>query len=317
MERALIRLGPLALDRLGLIIVVVAVALLVGGYLATYADVEATSVAIELGPLSVYWYGITIVVALLVGSYIASLEARRRGENPDHIWNALLMIVLFTLIGARLYHIFSSPQGTNIGWDYYRQHPIEIFDIRRGGLGVFGGILGGLIAAWIYIRVQKLDFLKWMDIAAAPLLLGQAIGRWGNFFNQELYGHPTDLPWGIPIRAENRLPQFAELPAEARFHPTFLYESLWNFASFLLLMYLSRRFPQRLIKGDLLLLWGVLYGIGRFLVEMQRPDAWIAVRGVGQYGDLATAQLIALILIFVGGGLMVYRHRFASRPAGA
>ncbi|MBI3287437.1 MAG: prolipoprotein diacylglyceryl transferase [Chloroflexi bacterium] len=279
MERALIRLGPVALDRLGLIIVVIAVALLVGGYLATYADVEATSVAIELGPLSVYWYGITIVVALLVGSYIASLEARRRGENPDHIWNALLMIVLFTLIGARLYHIFSSPQGTNIGWDYYRQHPIEIFDIRRGGLGVFGGILGGLI--------------------------------------QELYGHPTDLPWGIPIRAENRLPQFAELPAEARFHPTFLYESLWNFASFLLLMYLSRRFPQRLIKGDLLLLWGVLYGIGRFLVEMQRPDAWIAVRGVGQYGDLATAQLIALILIFVGGGLMVYRHRFASRPAGA
>ncbi len=266
-------------------------------------------VAFRIGPLAIYWYGIILTVAILVGGYVASREAKRRGENPDHVWNSLLLVVLFGLIGARLYHIFSSPQGTNVGWEYYRRNPVEIIMIRQGGLAIFGAVAGGVFGLWLYARLARLDFLLWADMAAPALLLGQAIGRWGNFFNQELYGYPTTLPWGIPIDKPYRLPQFADLPETTRFHPTFLYESIWCFLSFLLLFYIGRRYGPRLMKGDLFLLWGVLYPLGRFFDEMQRPDAWL-VRGI------PVAQLLSGVVVVICAGLIIYRHRFAKKEMG-
>lgn len=261
-------------------------------------------IAFEIGPISVAWYGIILVLGLLAGTYLATVEARRKGLNPDHIWNAILLVAFLGLVGARLYHIVSSPQGTNIGFDYYLQNPAEIFNIAGGirGLGVFGAVAGGLLGAVLYARVNRLDLLVWLDVAAPGLLLGQAIGRWGNFFNQELYGFPTTLPWGIPIDPVYRLPQFADLPAEARFHPTFLYESLWNLASLGILLYLARRHGDRLRDGDLLLGWAILYPLGRLLTEIQRPDAWLV-------GGIPTAQIISAALMLVSAGLLVYRHR--------
>ena len=252
--------------------------------------------------LPIYWYGVIVVICILVGAFVTTIEARRRGENPDHIWNGLILVIIFGLIGARLYHVISSPQGLMRGFDYYLQHPVEIFMIRQGGLGIFGAIAGGVLAVYIYARWQKLDFLTWVDIAAPGLALGQAIGRWGNFFNQELYGYPTTVPWGIPIDLRFRLPQFANLPETTRFHPTFLYEALWSLAAFVILMYVARRFGDRLLKGDVFLLYCFLYPLGRFLVEFQRPDAWML-------GPLAAAQAISLLIMVAAVAILVYRHR--------
>jgi len=253
----------------------------------------------------IYWYGILIVCGALAGAYVASLEAKRRGIDPDHVWNALLVALILGVIGARLYHVISSPVGTNIGFSYYIQNPMEILNFRQGGLGIYGAVAGGILALWLYARYAKLNLAILLDIGAPGLALGQAIGRWGNFFNQELYGFPTTLPWGIPIDNNNhRLPIFSDLtqyPVETtRFHPTFLYESLWNLGVFIVLLLIARRWKNEK-PGDLLLLWGMLYGLGRFLVEFQRPDAWLI-------SGIATAQLIGLGLIILCGVTLMYRH---------
>ena len=257
--------------------------------------------------IPIYWYGIIVVACILIGAYVASLEAKRRGQNPDHIWNGLILVIVFGLIGARLYHVISSPQGLVRGFEYYRQHPAEIFMVWQGGLGLFGMVAGGVLAIFLYAWWQKLDFLVWLDIAAPALALGQAIGRWGNFFNQELYGYPTTVPWGIPIDMQYRLPQFANLPETTHFHPTFLYESIWNFLVFLTLMIVPRRYEDRVLKGDVFLLWCILYPLGRILVEFQRPDAWML-------GPIAAAQAVSLAAIIIAASIMVYRHRF-RKPA--
>jgi len=252
--------------------------------------------------LPIYWYGIITVTCILIGCVVATAEAKRRGQNPDHVWNGLILVIIFGLIGARLYHVISSPQGLMRGFEYYRQHPVEILMIRQGGLGIFGAIAGGVLAVFVYARWQKLSFPTWLDVAAPALALGQAIGRWGNFFNQELYGYPTTVPWGIPIDLRYRLPQYANLPESTRFHPTFLYESIWNLLVFLILVYVGRRFADRLLTGDVFLLYCVLYPLGRFFIEFQRPDAWMM-------GPLAAAQVLSLLILAAAILIMVYRHR--------
>jgi phosphatidylglycerol:prolipoprotein diacylglycerol transferase len=272
-------------------------------------------IAFQIGPLTIYWYGLLIATGALVGAYVASLEARRRGFDPDHVWNGLVVCLILGLIGARLYHVISSPVGSAQGWSYYRENPLEIIRFWEGGrltgisgLGIYGAIVGGLLGLYLYTRFAGLNFLTWADIGIPGLAMGQAIGRWGNYFNQELYGYPTDLPWGIPIDMAHRLPQFRDLPPETRFHPTFLYESLWNLLTVGILLYVARRFEGKLYNGDVLLLYGILYPLGRFLTEFQRPDAW-------KIAGIPTAQIIAVVSIVVCAALLVYRHRLRSRKA--
>jgi phosphatidylglycerol---prolipoprotein diacylglyceryl transferase len=257
----------------------------------------------------IYWYGILIVAGALAGAYIATREAKRHGIDPDHIWNALLVALILGVIGARIYHVISSPTGTNIGLQYYLDNPLEMLNFRQGGLGIYGAVAGGVLALYLYARYAKINFLELVDIAIPGLAIGQAIGRWGNFFNQELYGYPTTLPWGIPIDAAHRLPAFADLtrfPVESTlFHPTFLYESIWDLAMGLILLAVARRWANEK-GGDLLLLWGVFYGLGRFLVEFQRPDAW-TITGI------PTAQLIGIALVVVCGVMLAYRHTGPSK----
>jgi len=257
----------------------------------------------------IYWYGILIVAGALAGAYLASREAKRRGIDPDHVWNALLIALILGVIGARLYHVISSPRGTNIGFDYYLANPIEILNFRQGGLGIYGAVAGGILAVYLYARYTKLQFASLLDLAAPGLAIGQAIGRWGNFFNQELYGFPTDLPWGIPIDAAHRLPNFADLaqyPVETtRFHPTFLYESLALIGITGFLLFAARRWTKAK-PGDLMLLWGMFYGLVRFLTEFQRPDAWLI-------SGIATAQLIGLALMVICGVVLMYRHTGPSK----
>jgi len=180
-------------------------------------------------------------------------------------------------------------------------------------LGIYGAVAGGVIALWLYARYAKLKLSVLLDIGAPGLALGQAIGRWGNFFNQELYGYPTTLPWGIPIDQAHRLPIFADLttfPVDTtRFTPTFLYESLWDLGTAIILLVIARRWKNEK-SGDLMLLWGMLYGLGRFLVEFQRPDAWLI-------SGIATAQLIGIALIILCGVALMYRHTGPSKAQQA
>ena len=263
-------------------------------------------IAIQIGPFAIRWYGLLITSGAILAAFVATREARRRGENPDHVWDMLVWVLIAGIIGARLYHVLSSP-STGGGISYYIQNPIEILYIWQGGLGIYGAIVGGLLALYIYTRRHRLAFWRWVDIGIVGVPLAQAIGRWGNFFNQELYGYPTNLPWGIPIDMEHRISQFADLPPDTRFHPTFLYESLWNLLTFGILLYIARRYSRYLKEGDLLLIYGILYPLGRILVETQRPDAWAIV-------GIPTAQLIGGISIAVCSALLWARHHFTTRP---
>jgi len=261
--------------------------------------------AFRIGPIAVYWYGIILVTAMLVASYVAAFEAKRRGENEDHVWNMLWLVIILGIVGARLYHVFSSPAGTETGWAYYRDHPWAIFDTRSGGLGIYGAVIGGVLGVLLYTYRAKLNVLRYFDIAAPALALGQAIGRWGNFVNQELYGPPTTLPWGIKIDEFHRYPPFNDLslyPLTTRFHPDFLYESLWTLVGAILLLVLARTWAARLKEGDIFLLYLIWYPLGRLWVEALRPDAW-------KIANIPTAQIISAVLIVVAVVALVVRHR--------
>jgi phosphatidylglycerol:prolipoprotein diacylglycerol transferase len=267
-----------------------------------------SGIAFKIGPIAVHWYGLLIVTGALLGAYVATREAKRRGEDPEHVWNGLIGCLILGLVGARLYHIFSSPADGSGGFSYYVENPIAIIRVWDGGLGIYGAIVGGVVGLLIYARRNRLGAWRWLDIGAPGLVLAQAIGRWANFINQELYGPPTTLPWGLYISTEHRIPRYSDLsryPTDTtRFHPTFLYESLWNLGVFALLTWGGRRWAHRLRDGDLFLAYLALYGIGRAWIEQFfRPDAWVVGDG------LAAATLFSLGLALVAGLALLVRHR--------
>ncbi|HEY4691282.1 MAG TPA: prolipoprotein diacylglyceryl transferase [Anaerolineae bacterium] len=270
------------------------------------------SICIGSTPIFTF-YSLIILLGALMGGYIAASEARRRGENPEIVWDGLIVVIIAGIIGARLYHAFSTPAGctANIpgcGWPWYQNHPLDIILlIRDGGLGIFGAVLGGGLAMLFYARRRKLSFWKYLDFAAPALLVGQAIGRWGNFVNQELYGPPTDLPWGLSIDAAHRTYQYVDLasyPVETtRFHPLFLYESMLNLLGFVLLIVISRRFANRLKEGDLILLYFLWYPVVRIFVESFRFDAWTSI------ANIPTASLISIVAALLALAILIVRHR--------
>jgi phosphatidylglycerol---prolipoprotein diacylglyceryl transferase len=272
-----------------------------------------------LGPLPIRFYGIIVVLGALIGGFVAAREARRRGEDPDRIWDGLVYVVIAGIIGARLYHIFSTPAGCTpdapmCGWPWYQNHLLDMLLIWKGGLGIFGAILAGALVVWIYVRRNHLPLARYLDIAAPGLIIGQAIGRWGNFLNQELYGPPTQLPWGIAIDASHRYGAYTDLTSypveETFFHPLFLYESVLNVIGFIVLVVVARRW-RRVKDGDLISIYMMWYGGVRLIVESFRFDAWVVT------GGLPTAQLISLVLIALGAGLLIVRHRRAGAPDAA
>lgn len=236
-------------------------------------------IALQIGPLAIRWYGLLIATAVLLGTSLAHREAIRRGEDPDQLLNVIVLGVMSALVGARLYYVL-------FNWGYYGPRPSKILAVWEGGLAIHGGILGGIFATALYTLRKKLPMLIYMDIMAPCLVLGQAIGRWGNFFNQEAFGIPTNLPWKLYIEPYHRP---AHLAAYEFFHPTFLYESLWNLVVFLVLYVLLRR---RLAQtpGALTLCYLGLYSLGRFFVEGLRIDSLML-------GPLRAAQVVSLSLM--------------------
>jgi phosphatidylglycerol:prolipoprotein diacylglycerol transferase len=264
---------------------------------------------IQIGPLFVRYYGMILMAGVLAAAFLADREARRRGQDTDLVWDGLVWVLIGGVLGARVWHILTPPaamveQGITTG--YYLTHPLHALAIWRGGLGIPGAVIGGALALYWYTRRAGVKYAVWLDIVAPAVALGQAIGRWGNWVNQELYGAPTDLPWAIQIDPEFRLPEFAD---QATYHPLFLYESLWNLANMALLLWLARRYGNRLRDGDLFLVYLVTYPVARFFLEFLRLDP-SRVAGVN-----INQTLMALVAI-TAAGLLYWRHRPSSeKPA--
>jgi phosphatidylglycerol---prolipoprotein diacylglyceryl transferase len=263
-----------------------------------------SGILINIGNFSytLHYYGIIIMLGAIAGAFLSRSEAKRRGLDPEVIWDMLVYLLIGGILGARLWHIFSPPPTSlaqGITTLYYLTHPLAAIAIWNGGLGIPGAVIGGAIAMYLYTRVHHLDFAVWADIAAPGVALGQAIGRWGNFFNQELYGSPSTLPWAIYIDPQHRMAGFTD---QATYHPLFLYESLWNFANVFLLLWLGRRFADRLKPGDLMLVYMLNYAIGRFLLDFLRLDA-------SRVGGINFNQTAMMIVAFGSIATLIWRHK--------
>jgi phosphatidylglycerol:prolipoprotein diacylglycerol transferase len=267
------------------------------------AFIELTGTGIEVGPLTLGFYGIGYVVAIAVMILVSRSEARRKGLDPDLVLNAIVVVGVFALVGARLYHVLGE-------LDTYAADPLKVVLPPYSGLGLYGGIFGAAIGIWVYLRGKEVPFLRALDVVVPGTLLAQGIARWGNYFNQELYGPPTDLPWGIAIDCANRVAQYscALYPAESTvFHPLFLYESVLTIGGGLIALVIARRFADRLLDGDLVSFWMAWYGTVRLVLETFR-DGWNwTVLGV------PAAMLIGVALIVIGLGSAWWRHSRAAR----
>ncbi len=164
-----------------------------------------------IGPFQVRFYGIILMLGAVAGAWLATREAKRRGYNPEIVWDLLTYLLIGGIVGARLWHILTPPPSSGITAGWYFTHPLDALAVWKGGLGIPGAVIGGVIVLFFYTRKNKLDFADWTDISAPCIALGQAIGRWGNFVNQELYGGQTNLPWGIKIQAEHRVGTYQDL----------------------------------------------------------------------------------------------------------
>lgn len=214
----------------------------------------------------IYWYGIIICAGFILAALYVNSRTKDFGITSDNLTDCLIICVPLGIICARIYYVVFE-------WGYYAQHPGEIIAIWKGGIAIYGGIIGTLIGLFVYSRVKKLSFASLCDLAAFGLLIGQCIGRWGNFVNGEAHGGPTTLPWGMTIDGQSMV------------HPTFLYESLWNLAGFVLLHFYSKK---RRFKGEIALLYAAWYGAGRAWIEGLRTDSLYI-------GSVRVSQLLAIV----------------------
>jgi phosphatidylglycerol:prolipoprotein diacylglycerol transferase len=260
--------------------------------------------SINIGPLQIHYYALILITGMIAAAWLTARRAKAQGFDPEHVWNGLIWAIIPGLIGARIYHILTPSPSSGLSLQYYLNNPLQMLDLRNGGLGIFGGLVGGGIGVYLYARRHKQPLLKWFDLIVPGVALAQAIGRWGNFVNHELYGAPTTLPWAIYIPPNKRLPGFTQYET---FHPLFLYESLWNLASCGLLLLIERRFRERLRDGDLFFVYLILYSIGRFALDFLRLDS-------NGFGPITTAQLVSLAVISGSLALLVIRRRLTVTP---
>lgn len=238
-------------------------------------------IAFSLFGIDIRWYGIFIASAVMIGTLLALKEGKRRGIEEETILDFLLFVVPASLIGARIYYVAFS-------WDQYKNNPIEAFNFRGGGMAIHGTIIAAVIVAIVFCKIRKINFWTLADVSAPSLILGQAIGRWGNYMNKEAHGGPTDLPWGIMING-------------IKVHPTFLYESLWNFLVFGFLIWYKKKTDT---NGEIFLLYLILYSLARALIEGLRTDSLM-------WGQFRVAQLISLAIIMLASFILYKKKKQA------
>lgn len=246
-------------------------------------------IAFQIGPIAVHWYGILIAAAFMIAIIGSSYMIKKQGLNEDNFFSLLMITIVFAILGARIYYVV-------FNWAYYSANPSEIPAVWHGGLAVHGGILLGILSIFLCCRYWQFRFWQITDILAPFMILGQAIGRWGNFFNQEAYGYAVsrqEVPWAMYIDGQWR-------------HPTFLYESVWDLAGFVILAFMTRSRSKKIHEGDISLLYLVYYSCGRFVIEGFRTDSLM-------FGPLRAAQLVSLIIVVVSVLIFLLRRPHAPR----
>ena len=266
---------------------------------------ENVGKSIEVFGFEIAFYGIIIGCGVMAGIIMAAMEAKRTGQNPDTYYDLALYAVVLSVIGARIYYVIFS-------WDQYKDDLLSIFNIRQGGRAIYGGVIAAVITVFVYGRVKKISFAKLADTAVLGLILGQIIGRWGNFFNREAFGEYTDnlFAMRLPLDAV-RSSDVTELMMEhiemlegtayIQVHPTFLYESLWNLGVLLILLWWRKK---KKFEGEIFLLYLFGYGVGRFWIEGLRTDQ-LLIPGAG----LPVSQVLAAILVIVSAVIIFYMRR--------
>jgi len=254
------------------------------------------SILFQLGPITIHWYGLIVAAAILLAISVSIKLAKEKKIFTDDYYDLAFWLVLSGLIGARLYDVLL------IDWQYYCRQPAAIVKIWQGGLAIHGAIIGGVVALLVWIKIKKIKFWELSDLIVPGLALAQAVGRWGNYFNQELFGRPTSLPWGIPIAAANRPPLYG---GDQYFQPAFLYESLLDFLLFITLFILYRK--NKLSAGTITALYFVGYGVIRFAMEFIRIDE------TPVFGLLRLPQWASLGLILLGIFLFIYQRQSSPK----
>lgn len=254
-------------------------------------------IAISLGPIDVRWYGVIIACGIVLAFLVAQREMVKRKFHPDFLTDLLIWAVPLAILGARMYYVFSK-------WEYYSQNPGQILQVWEGGLAIHGALIVSFITAYVFTRKRKVSFLKLADIAAPSILIGQTIGRWGNFINQEAHGGPVSRAF-----LENMfLPDWVinQMRIDGTYyHPTFLYESLWNFTGVIILILLRR---VNLLRGEMFLFYIIWYSFGRYFIEGLRTDSLYLI------GEIRTAQVVSIIALVVAVIIIVYRRVTIKEP---
>lgn len=252
-------------------------------------DLTVNPVAFTVGSISVYWYGLIIAAGLLLAMLYAYYTAPRFQVDKNKLINCVLVGIITGIIGARLYYVLFK-------LDYYIAHPVEVFYIHQGGLAIYGGIIGALLGGCFVAKLQKMKILPILDVAALGFLIGQGIGRWGNFMNQEAFGTPTDLPWGM----------LSENTGYTAVHPCFLYESLWCLLGFVLLHFISKKFQR--YPGQIAYMYLVWYGFERMIVEGLRTDSlYLPFQIFG--ADIRVSQVLSFLILIFGIVMLIINRK--------
>lgn len=256
----------------------------------TFEMLAIDPVAIEIGALSIRWYGIIIAIGIILAFIVVQKEMVKRGMHPDFLTDLLIWAVPISIISARIYYVVFS-------WDYYREHPEKIIQIWEGGIAIHGALIGAFLTTYIYTKRKGISFWKTADIAAAGILIGQIIGRWGNFVNQEAHGGPVSPSFLEKTPIPDWIMHQMTIDG-VTYHPTFLYESLWNLVGLIIILSLRR---VNLLRGEMFLFYLVWYSVGRFFIEGMRTDSLYG-------GELRAAQFVSVTTIMIAVVLFIVRR---------
>lgn len=251
------------------------------------------NIFLDLGVIKIYWYSILLLVAFFLGGALAIKEAKKIGIKESFMTNYLFYLVPIVIIGARIYFVL-------FNLDYYKVYPLDIIKVWEGGLAIHGGIIGGLIFTYYYTKKYHISFISLIDIASASLILGQAIGRWGNFANGEAYGPVTSYE----ALEKAHIPEFIIKGMNiggTYYTPTFYYESIWCLIGFLILFFIIRKIPQKK-EGTSVSFYLIWYGIGRFYIESLRQDSLML-------GHMKVAQFVSIIMVIIGLLFLLYLYK--------
>jgi phosphatidylglycerol:prolipoprotein diacylglycerol transferase len=272
-----------------------------------FVQTDPVAFTIPIINLPIHWYGLIVTLGIAIGAWWAGREVNRRGGNIDEFYNGLIVVIVAGFASARIWYVLQEIIG---GRGSQFNSLADFVNVRAGGINILGGFIGAALVAMIYVRWRKQDFWLYADVAGPALLIAQSIGRWGNLINQELYGPPTDLPWGLLIGAQNRIPPFTDLatyPLETRFHPTFLYESLWLLLGFIVLVVLNNHYRAQWRSGTIFGFFLIWWGGGGAWVELFRPDQ-------PKIGDTIISYSMVLAVLLALSGVLLILYRYDKMP---